>query len=94
MDDVGAGYAGLNHLVRIAPDIIKLDRFLISGVDRDPARQALAGAAAEFAARARIRLVAEGIETPEEHEQLRRLGIRYGQGYHYARPARLEDAPL
>jgi EAL domain-containing protein (putative c-di-GMP-specific phosphodiesterase class I) len=91
VDDVGAGYAGLNHLVRVAPDVIKLDRFLISGVDQDPARQALAGAAAEFAGRARIRLVAEGIETPEEHEQLLRLGIRYGQGYHYARPGKLES---
>jgi EAL domain-containing protein (putative c-di-GMP-specific phosphodiesterase class I) len=43
VDDVGAGYAGLNHLVRVAPDVIELDRFLISGVDRDPARQARPG---------------------------------------------------
>jgi EAL domain-containing protein (putative c-di-GMP-specific phosphodiesterase class I) len=89
VDDVGAGYAGLNHLVAVSPDVIKLDRFLISGVDRDPARQALAGAAAAFAERARIRVIAEGIETPAEHEDLRRLGIRYGQGFHFARPGPL-----
>ena len=92
VDDVGAGYAGLNHLVRVAPDVIKLDRFLISGVDRDPARQALASAAAQFAERARILLIAEGIETQAEHEELQRLGIPFGQGYHYARPTTLEAA--
>lgn len=92
VDDVGAGYAGLNHLVRVAPDVIKLDRFLISGIDRDPARQALASAAAQFAERARVRLIAEGIETEAEHQQLCRLGIPFGQGYHYARPTTLEAA--
>jgi EAL domain-containing protein (putative c-di-GMP-specific phosphodiesterase class I) len=86
VDDAGAGYAGLTHMVRLAPDVIKLDRFLISGLDADPARQALAAAAASFADRSRTHVIAEGIETVAEHEQLRELGIRYGQGYHYARP--------
>jgi EAL domain-containing protein (putative c-di-GMP-specific phosphodiesterase class I) len=72
--------------------VIKLDRFLISGVDRDPARHALASAAAQFAQRARILLIAEGIETEAEHEQLRHLGIPFGQGYYYARPTTLDAA--
>jgi EAL domain-containing protein (putative c-di-GMP-specific phosphodiesterase class I) len=86
IDDVGAGYAGLNHLLRLAPDVIKLDRFLSSGVENDPARQALASAAAAFAAGARTAVIAEGIETAAQHELLQRLGIRYGQGYLYGRP--------
>jgi EAL domain-containing protein (putative c-di-GMP-specific phosphodiesterase class I) len=91
VDDVGAGYAGLNHVVRLAPDIIKLDRFLAQGVDEDPARQALASAAAAFAERARTRVIAEGVRTEGEHRCLHELGIRYGQGYHYGRPGPLDE---
>jgi EAL domain-containing protein (putative c-di-GMP-specific phosphodiesterase class I) len=86
IDDVGAGYAGLNHLLRLAPDVIKLDRFLSSGIEADPARQAIAAAAAAFAASARTAVIAEGIETEAQHDFLQRLGIRYGQGYLYGRP--------
>jgi len=91
VDDVGAGYSGLNHVVRLAPDIIKLDRFLAQGVDEDPARQALASAAAAFGARARTRVIAEGVRTEEEHRCLLELGIRYGQGYHYGKPGPVHE---
>jgi EAL domain-containing protein (putative c-di-GMP-specific phosphodiesterase class I) len=92
VDDAGAGYSGLNQMVRLAPDVIKLDRFLITGIDRDPARQALAFAAASFAARTRTRLIAEGIETATELATLRALGVGYGQGFHLGRPDALERA--
>ena len=55
-------------------------------------RASLIEATLEFAERARVRLIAEGIETEAEHEQLRRLGIPFGQGYHYARPTTLAAA--
>jgi EAL domain-containing protein (putative c-di-GMP-specific phosphodiesterase class I) len=91
VDDMGAGYAGLNHVVRLAPDVIKLDRFLSTGIHNDPARQALASAAAAFAEHSGTRVIAEGIEDAAEHERLLALGIRYGQGYYYGRPASLEE---
>jgi EAL domain-containing protein (putative c-di-GMP-specific phosphodiesterase class I) len=91
VDDAGAGYAGLNHIVRVAPDVVKLDRFLTRGVDTDPARQALTASAAAFAAATRTRVIAEGIETPGELQALRAAGIRYGQGYHLGRPGPLEE---
>jgi EAL domain-containing protein (putative c-di-GMP-specific phosphodiesterase class I) len=93
-DDVGAGYAGLNRMMRLAPEVIKLDRFLIAGVDVDPARQALTSSAAAFAAATRTRVIAEGIETAGELAALRSAGIRYGQGFHIGRPMALEEALL
>jgi EAL domain-containing protein (putative c-di-GMP-specific phosphodiesterase class I) len=92
VDDAGAGYAGLSHILRLGPDIVKLDRFLVTGVEHDAAREALAAAAAAFAARSRTQIVAEGVETAGEHARLRELGIGYAQGFHYARPSALDAA--
>jgi EAL domain-containing protein (putative c-di-GMP-specific phosphodiesterase class I) len=90
IDDVGAGYAGLNHIMRVGPEVLKLDRFLIGGVDGDPARRALVAAAAAFARATRTRVIAEGIETAGELAALHTAGIRYGQGFHLGRPAAAE----
>ncbi|HWT25038.1 MAG TPA: EAL domain-containing protein [Solirubrobacteraceae bacterium] len=90
VDDAGAGYSGLNHMVRVAPDVIKLDRFLIAGVHEDPARRALTASAAVFAAETGTTVVAEGIETEAEMATLRAAGIDYGQGFHLGRPAALD----
>lgn len=86
VDDTGSGYATFAHLLRLAPDIIKLDRVLISGIDLDPVRRALAGALATFGAETGAAVVAEGIENEEELRALKELGIAYGQGYHLGRP--------
>ena len=86
IDDVGAGYAGLRHLVDLSPDILKLDMGLTRQVDSDPARNALAQAMVAFAGQVGCDIVAEGIETAEEAEALKGLGVRYGQGYHFSRP--------
>ncbi len=92
IDDVGAGYSGLNHILQLQPDMLKLDLALVSGIDDDPSKQALAAAVATFAARTGIQVVAEGIETAREMDALRLLGIRFGQGYHFAKPGRLPFA--
>ncbi len=92
VDDAGAGHSGLQRILAVAPDIVKLDRDLISGIDRDPARQSLARAMHWFTSSGRKLLVAEGIETPEERDTLVRLGIRYGQGYLLGRPGLLPVA--
>lgn len=89
VDDVGAGYSGLSHILRVAPRLVKLDLALTRGIHGDLARQALASAAVVFASRVRVDIVAEGVETVEDAETLRVLGVRYGQGYYFAKPGPL-----
>lgn len=90
VDDAGSGYSSLAHILKLAPDYIKLDRELISGIDLDPVRRALAGSLVAFAADTGAEILAEGVETADELEAVRRLGIRYAQGYHLGRPAPLD----
>lgn len=85
IDDLGAGYAGLRHLVDLRPDILKLDMGLTRSIDRDPARQALAGAMVAFADAIGASLVAEGVETEQERDALAGIGIQLGQGWYYNR---------
>ncbi len=90
VDDAGAGFASLRHVVDFQPEIIKLDIGLIRGIDADPARQALARALLTFARETYdATVVAEGIETAGELEMLRRLGCPQGQGFLLGRPERL-----
>lgn len=86
VDDAGAGYAGLQQLMRVQPDLIKLDRSLVQDVDSDPAKQALVDAFVRFARRTDAQVVAEGIETEDELRTLADLDVDYGQGYFLAKP--------
>ena len=86
VDDAGAGYASLRHILELAPNYVKLDIGLVRGIDADPARQALIAGMTYFAVKRKVRLVAEGIETTAELETLRKLAIPYGQGYLLGRP--------
>lgn len=88
VDDAGAGFASLRHVLRLAPDHIKLDVSLTRGIDASRPHQTLAAAMLMFARDTGAALVAEGIETPAELETLRRLGVQFGQGYLLGRPAR------
>lgn len=90
IDDAGAGYSGLQQMVRLRPDIIKLDRSLVERIDEDPARRSLCAAMVHYATETGAALVAEGIERPEEEQVLRELGVHRGQGYLLARPMPLE----
>lgn len=87
IDDAGAGYAGLQRILEMAPDVIKLDRGLVHDVAADQARQALVSALTWFARRTGATLVAEGVETEAEVDVLRDLGVPLGQGFHLGRPA-------
>jgi PAS domain S-box-containing protein len=89
VDDAGSGFSSLQHILNLRPDIIKLDRALVEGIDADPARRALAGSLLTFGAEIGAQVVAEGIENQREQTVLRRLGVRYGQGFHLGRPAPL-----
>lgn len=94
IDDTGSGYAGLQIILALAPDVLKLDMALVRGVDRDPARRALVRALAAFAAESGAALIAEGIQTPAELDTLRTLNVPFGQGYLLARPAPLTSLDL
>ncbi|MHB1837618.1 MAG: EAL domain-containing protein, partial [Solirubrobacteraceae bacterium] len=90
VDDTGAGVSSLAHILKLAPDLIKLDRALTTGVDRDPVRRALASSLVSFADETGPLIVAEGIETAAELAMLRSLGIRYGQGFYLRPPGPLD----
>jgi len=86
LDDTGAGYAGLQRIMCTEPDVIKLDRSLVQGVDEDAQKSALIESLAGFAERTGAVICAEGIEEVEELLALARLGVGLGQGYLLARP--------
>jgi diguanylate cyclase (GGDEF)-like protein/PAS domain S-box-containing protein len=87
VDDTGAGYAGLTHVMRLQPDIIKLDRALTTDVDSDPAKAPLISSFVRYARDIDADVCAEGIETLQELECLAGLDVAYGQGYVIARPS-------
>lgn len=89
VDDAGAGYASMRHVLAISPDIIKLDMTLTRSIDSDSPRRALAAALIAFARETHTEVVAEGVETAEELAALKSLGVRHAQGYFLARPQSL-----
>jgi EAL domain-containing protein (putative c-di-GMP-specific phosphodiesterase class I) len=87
VDDAGAGFASLSHILNLRPDIVKLDIALVRGIHADPARRALATGLLIFANEIGASLVAEGIETEDELTALCEVGISHGQGFYLGRPA-------
>ncbi|GAA3385889.1 EAL domain-containing protein [Cryptosporangium minutisporangium] len=87
VDDAGSGYAGLQQILELRPQLVKLDRALVAGADRDPARAALAELLGQFAGRLDAWLLAEGIETVGELATFCRMGVPLGQGWLLGRPA-------
>lgn len=87
VDDAGGSYVSMRHVVAIAPDIIKLDRSLISALDDSPRHRELARSLSDFAHRTGASVVAEGIERPGEYSTCIEVGIDHGQGYLLGRPA-------
>lgn len=94
IDDAGAGFASLRHILRLAPDFVKLDRTLIDDIERDRSHQALAAGLISFANKIDATIVAEGIEREAQLRALRELGVSRGQGFLLARPAPLPLAPV
>jgi EAL domain-containing protein (putative c-di-GMP-specific phosphodiesterase class I)/GGDEF domain-containing protein len=87
IDDTGAGHASLNHVMQLRPEYVKLDRALIQNLGVDPGRRALVRSMVTLTQDLGASLIAEGIETSTELNTLRRLGVRAGQGYFFAKPA-------
>ena len=86
VDDAGAGYASLRHILELRPAFVKLDISIVRGIETDPVRQALVSGLVYFAGHTVSEMIAEGIETEAEAETLQRLGIRLGQGFLFGRP--------
>jgi len=87
VDDAGAGFTSLEYVAEIRPDFLKLCRGMVTGVDLDASRQAVLRATVAFAREVGARVVAEGVERPEELAVLREAGVDYGQGWLFGRPA-------
>ena len=94
VDDAGAGYSSLQHILQLRPDLIKLDMRLVRNIDRDPARRALASALVLFARETGSQIIAEGVETAFELNALQSIGIERAQGYFLGRPMSLEEAKM
>jgi len=83
----GAGLSGLQALVDLCPDIVKIDREFLAGLAGDPARRALVKALVQFATETGVTLIAQGVETREDLQALREVGVRFAQGYILGKPA-------
>jgi EAL domain-containing protein (putative c-di-GMP-specific phosphodiesterase class I)/DNA-binding NarL/FixJ family response regulator len=92
VDDAGAGFASLRHILELDAELIKLDGSLTRSLEDDPRRRSLASALIEFGRESGASVLAEHIESELQLIELRRLGVRYGQGYHLGRPAPLPVA--
>ena len=90
VDDMGTGFTSLRHILELHPSFVKLDRWLVSGLESDQARQAMIVGLQHFATKTSCRLIAEGIETEREIAVLRSLDIHLGQGYALGRPKAAE----
>jgi EAL domain-containing protein (putative c-di-GMP-specific phosphodiesterase class I)/DNA-binding NarL/FixJ family response regulator len=93
VDDAGAGFASLRHILRLDPDVIKLDLTLIRDIHRDRSKRALAAGLISFAHESDVTIVAEGIERAAEARTLMELGVEEGQGYYLGRPGPLPLGP-
>ena len=86
VDDYGAGHSNIVNLLRYAPHIIKIDRFLISDIDKDLNKQMFVKSTIEFARMNQIKVLAEGVETSEELKTVIGFGVDYIQGFYTGRP--------
>ncbi len=86
VDDLGAGYAGLNSLALLKPDFVKLDMALVRGIEQDTTAARLIRHILDFTAGESMRVIAEGVETAREREVVAGLGCELMQGYFFARP--------
>ncbi len=91
IDDAGAGYSSLQHIIKLNPDVIKLDMSLTRDIDKDRSLRSLAAALIYFSRETGACIIAEGMETLAELETLKLLGVSKGQGYYLSRPLTLEN---
>jgi EAL domain-containing protein (putative c-di-GMP-specific phosphodiesterase class I) len=86
VDDVGTGFSGLDHILRLEPDLLKIDGALVRDLDVAPGKRAMVAALVTFARKVGATVIAEQVETEAELVALRDLGVTHAQGYHLGRP--------
>ncbi|MDD5438791.1 MAG: EAL domain-containing response regulator [Candidatus Omnitrophica bacterium] len=86
IDDIGEGYSSLKAIAELKPEYMKIDMALIRGIDVDEVRVSIVSLLVDFARKVKSQLIGEGIETEAEYRTLMSLGIKYGQGYYFAKP--------
>lgn len=94
IDDFGAGHSGLNLLAEVEPDLVKLDRFLVTDIDSNKRKQAIVSALMQLCRDLDIRVICEGIEQEAEYRALLDIGVTLFQGYYFARPSFEGLAPV
>lgn len=93
VDDLGAGYAGLNSIAMLEPEVVKLDMTLVRNVHQEMTKRKIVKAMSQFCAEIGAQVVAEGVETKEELDALKSLGCTLFQGYYFAKPGADFPAP-
>jgi EAL domain-containing protein (putative c-di-GMP-specific phosphodiesterase class I) len=86
LDDFGTGFSSLSYLIEFPVDILKIDQVFISGLGRNAASQSIVNAVVQLAHGLGMTVVAEGVETAQQHRELTRLGCDACQGFYFARP--------
>jgi EAL domain-containing protein (putative c-di-GMP-specific phosphodiesterase class I) len=86
VDDVGAGYSGLESIAKLKPSYLKIDTALVRDVDTSPVNRSMVKALITLGHGIGAKVIAEGIHNEEETQVLRAMGVDFGQGYHLARP--------
>ncbi|GAB3316111.1 GGDEF domain-containing protein [Haliea atlantica] len=94
LDDLGGGYAGLRMWSELQPDYVKIDKHFVQSIHEDPVKQGFVRSILDIARDLNCQVIAEGIETVEEYQCIRSLGIGIGQGYYFARPHTLPPVSL
>lgn len=94
LDDLGAGYSGLKLWSELRPDIVKIDRHFIQGVDQDRTKQQFVNTILKTATALGCRVITEGVETEREYATLRKLGVEMLQGYYFCRPTEVPPVIL
>jgi diguanylate cyclase (GGDEF)-like protein/PAS domain S-box-containing protein len=94
IDDFGTGYSSLSHLQRLPIDVLKIDRTFVDAIASDEHASTLARTVVSLGQLMSLDIVAEGIESQEQAERLRELGVNAGQGYLFGRPMAAADLPV
>lgn len=91
LDDFGTGYSSLNHIREMPLDVIKIDRCFIEHLGEDDFSNAFVRMVSELANAINVRVCVEGVETKQQRDIVKQMGIRMIQGFFYGKPMKIEE---
>lgn len=91
LNDVGAGYSSWSRIAKFGPDILKVDRSIVADLHASPAQRAIVAALLHFSRETSAKVLVEGVETREEVDALKELGVEFAQGWYFQRPGDLDE---